>query len=413
MPALTPTGRHKPLERQPDCPRVVSDRLRVVYLDHSAELSGAELALLRLLPILVDKIDAHVILAQNGPLADRLVSAGVSTEVLPMAEDARGLARDRIDAPGVPGAILAQTAHYSLAVARRLRRLHPDLVHTNSLKAGVYGGLAARAARVPAVWHLHDRIAHDYLPPAAVRLVRTLIRRLPTAVIANSQTTLNTVVAPGLFAEVIPCPVPIVSPQPPRLGTRTLHLGMVGRLAPWKGQHLFLDAFAKAFPRGGAEATLVGAAMFGDAAYEQTLRDQVTRLALQDRVHMTGFVDDVGRELAAFDLLVHASVIPEPFGQVILEGMAAGLAVAAPRVGGPAEIITNERNGLLYRAGDAEALAQTLIRLATNPVLRAELGAAAQQRARDFAPEVVGLELTRFYHRTLRWARQNGIRPLA
>src|SRR5205085_1347957 len=67
-----------------------------------------------------------------------------------------------------------------------------DLVHTNTLKAAVYGGLAGRLARVPVVWHVRDRIAPDYLPGAAVRFVHLASAVLPTTVIANSQTTLDT-----------------------------------------------------------------------------------------------------------------------------------------------------------------------------------------------------------------------------
>src|SRR5207253_379110 len=59
-----------------------------------------------------------------------------------------------------------------------------------------------------------------------------------------------------------------------------LRVGMMGRLAPWKGQHVFLEAFARSFPVGRAEAVVVGAALFGEAAYEDELRRQVADLGL-------------------------------------------------------------------------------------------------------------------------------------
>ena len=70
-------------------------------------------------------------------------------------------------------------------------------MHTNSLKAGVYGSLAARLAGVPVVWHVRDRIADDYIPKPAVRIVRTLIRHLADGVIANSTATLETLPPPS------------------------------------------------------------------------------------------------------------------------------------------------------------------------------------------------------------------------
>ena len=93
---------------------------------------------------------------------------------------------------------------------------------------------------------------------------------------------------------------------------------------------------------------LVGSAMFGEEEYEQQLIDLVGQLGISDRVDFCGFVHDVPKFLMDVDILVHASVIPEPFGQVVVEGMAAGLAVVASDAGGPAEVITHEVDGLLY-----------------------------------------------------------------
>jgi hypothetical protein len=63
-------------------------------------------------------------------------------------------------------------ARYIQRLGRRLRELGPDLVHTTSLKASVYGTIAARAVRLPLLWHLHDGLAADYLPPAVVPPMR-------------------------------------------------------------------------------------------------------------------------------------------------------------------------------------------------------------------------------------------------
>ncbi len=170
------------------------ERLRVVYLDHVALLSGGEIALLRLLPHL-RRVHPHVILGEDGPLADRLQEAGISVEVLPIAASARDLRRDAVRLGGASPAAALHTLAYIVRLARRLRKLRPDLVHTNSLKSGVYGSLAAKAAGVPLVWHVRDRIAEDYIPRPAVRLVRALIAGLADGVIANSTATLETLPA--------------------------------------------------------------------------------------------------------------------------------------------------------------------------------------------------------------------------
>ncbi len=369
-------------------------KLRVVYLDHCARPSGGELALARLLPAL-EGVEPHVVLAEEGPLVGILHQAGVSVEVLPMAEGARRLSRDRVRPGRVGGAAVGAASAYVLRLARRLRTLRPDLVHTNSLKAAVYGALAARLAGVPVVWHIRDRVAPDYLPAPAVAALRGLARVLPSHVIANSQATLACLPVAEGRASVVPSPVELPREAPiagealmPRAGG-PLTVGMVGRLAPWKGQDLFLRAFATAFPDGPERAVLVGEALFGEDDYAGELRSLSARLGLEGRVDWRGFRADVGAELRGLDVLVHASVVPEPFGQVVVEGMAAGLPVVAAGAGGPAETVTDGVDGLLYPPGDVGALAERLRLLASDPDLRARLGRAGARRAQAFSAEAL------------------------
>jgi glycosyltransferase involved in cell wall biosynthesis len=375
-------------------------RMRVVYLDHVARMSGGEIALLRLLPHL-DSIDRHVILAEDGPLVSALHTAGVSTEVLPLGSNARDLRKARVRPADLPLAAAGASAAYVLRLARRLRRLQPDLVHANSLKSGVYGSLAARLAGVPMVWHVRDRIADDYLPPAAVRLVRAMAANLPAAVIANSQTTMAT------LSKHSPHPVVIGSVLPDALcaeefshvrHTRDgLRYAIVGRLAPWKGQDVFLRAFAAAFQgRPKQEAVIIGSALFGEDDFEDELRALAQRLDIADQVRFRGFQPDIWRELTDIDVLVHASVTPEPFGQVVLEGMAAGVPVIATRDGGPGEIIDDGVTGLLYERGNPAELAWTMRRL-QHPALREQLSAAAHIAVNRYAPEGIAAELQALY----------------
>ena len=377
-------------------------RLRVVYLDHCARLSGAELALLRLLPSLVDEVEAHVVLAEDGPLVAKLEAVGISNEVVPLAEATRELARDRVRLTRLSAATLLSTARYTAAIASLLRRQRPDLVHTNSLKSGLYGSLAGRLAGVPAVWHLREHLTAGDLPPATLRMVKASIRHLPAAVIANSRSTLRHVSTPGLISTAIPSPIEVRVIHAPQPAGAPLRVGMVGRLAPLKGQDVFLEAFARAFPSADlARAVIVGSPLFGETSYEEQLRDLVARLGLEDRVEMTGFRDDIGAELGRLDVLVQASVTAEGFGQVVVEGMAAGLAVIAPRAGGPEEIVTDGYDGLLCPPGDVAALASTLRRLHGDEPLRRRLGQAGRQRALDFTPAVIAPQVVAFYHAVL------------
>lgn len=376
---------------------------RVVYIDHVARLSGGEIALVRLLEALGDRIEAHVVLGEHGPLTDRLEAVGATVHVLPIPMHLRDVRKDSVHPGGVGLRALAAVPSYVWRLRRLVRELKADIVHTNSLKAAMYGGVAGRLAGVPVVWHMRDRIAADYLPGAAVRLVRLASRVLPTWVVCNSQSTLATLPR-RMRASVLHSTVqhdPVL-PSPKRDWTRrdwVLVVGMVGRLAPWKGQHIFLDAFAQAFPDSPARAVLVGSAMFGEEEYADSLRSQVWALGLEDRVEFRGYREDIWAELARLDILVHCSTTPEPFGQVVVEGMAAGVPVIAADAGGPAEIISDGVDGLLVPPVDVDALARSMRMLAANGDLRVSLIRAARVSSERFAPEVIAQEMLGVYSR--------------
>jgi glycosyltransferase involved in cell wall biosynthesis len=133
---------------------------------------------------------------------------------------------------------------------------------------------------------------------------------------------------------------------------------------------------------------VIGAPLFGEDSYAASLPPLAEALGVARRVEFSGFREDVARELAELDVLVHASLVPEPLGQVVQEGMRAGLPVVAAAAGGPAEVIDDGRDGLLYPMGDAAALGSALVQLARDADLRKRLGVAAAARARQFDPEL-------------------------
>ena len=113
----------------------------------------------------------------------------------------------------------------------------------------------------------------------------------------------------------------------------------------------------------------------------ERLRAQATALSIQDHVRFLDVRDDVPALLAASDIGIIASH-QEGFSNAVLEGMAAGLAMAVTAVGGNPEAVIDGECGLVMPAKDPPALARALARLAGDPALRRRLGAAAQRRAR-------------------------------
>jgi glycosyltransferase involved in cell wall biosynthesis len=389
-------------------------RPRVAFLDHCALQSGAELALARLVPAMTD-FEIVVILGEDGPLADMLRALGIEVRVKALAPNTRYFARGAV-APGAGAARAAlSTAGYSLRLAWLLRRLDADIVATNSLKSALYGGVAGRLAGIPVVWHVRDRISDDYLPSVAVALVRAATRWLPAGLIANSQATLQTLRlsphnARRLRAQSIgdPCPAEDFAVERPWRSDDEFTVGLIGRISPWKGQDVFLRAFAQAFPNEAARAMIIGGALFGEEAYADTLADLAKELGIADRVDFLGHVGNVPPLLAELDLVVHASTIPEPFGQVVVEAMAAGVPVLAADAGGPAEVVTHDVDGLLYRMGDVAELASGMVRVWQDPDLRRRLVSNGHLTAARYAPGVIARRVEEVYSDLVRRDRSKG-----
>lgn len=373
---------------------------RLVILDHSAQMSGAEIALLNTVTAM-RKYEPVVVLAEDGPLRARLAAQGTHVLVEPLTERLRAFSRRdiRLSVTGLRP-VPELLAHID-SLASLVLGLSPACVLSNSMKSHVYGAVVARRARVPHIAYVRDRVSVDFMSQSAVRMMRTLLATTPDGVIANSMATLSSV--PSFFVKPIHTVIesPILPPAAAvtDYGERgTLTFGMVGRLTPWKGQELAIRAFSDAFPAGEAShrMRIIGGALFGEEAYAESLRGLVRSLGLDARVDFVGHVDDVYAEMLRLDALVHASVIPEPFGQVVAQGMAIGLPVVASGEGGPLEIIEPNRTGLLFRPRDQGDLSRQLSRLANDAPLRCRLGCSAREVATRYSPDKVAERLERF-----------------
>ena len=174
-------------------------------------------------------------------------------------------------------------------------------------------------------------------------------------------------------------------------------LGLVGRLQPWKGQDRLLRAQALLRERGhDVHLLIVGGDAYGlSHEYAESLPRLVTELGLTEAVTMTGQVPDAGPYIYLMDILVNASD-PEPFGIVLLEGMARGAAVVAVDSGGPAEFIVHGETGVLASSGEPSALADAIEPLLLSSTLRQTIAQAGRERyLQDFTDTAMR---KRFFH---------------
>jgi glycosyltransferase involved in cell wall biosynthesis len=359
--------------------------VRVLFVDHTAKLGGGEIALLNLVRNLDPNIvRPMVVLFEDGPLVKR-IQLHAETHVLPLSQAVGAAAKDRLGWKSLlqcRAALLA--CLHSLKLARLVRRTGVDLIHTNSLKADIIAGLAGWLARVPVIWHVRDRIEPEYLPAPVVRIFRWLSRKMPDYVIANSQATLSSLrlEEPNERARVVHDGCNADAAKETQLNpNRGMRIGLIGRVSPWKGQHIFLQAAALLHPLyPAAKFQIIGAPLFSEREYEAHLHALNRALQLENAVEFAGFVEDVAARIAQLDIVVHASTIGEPFGQVIIEAMAEQKPVVATNGGGVPEIVEDGITGLLVPMGDAPRMAQALTYLLDHPQAAAQMGHRGWER---------------------------------
>jgi glycosyltransferase involved in cell wall biosynthesis len=368
----------------------------VVFATHSSADSGAEQATVSTIAAWPSALPRPLLLlAEHGPIEERALRSEVDVEVALLDRRVASVRRHESGPVRLLRAVVGLLRHAG-PVREVLDRRRADVLVATSIKALLFGWPAARRRRAAIVWSVHDRIHRSYLPGAAVLVLRHVAPRLVDGIVVNSRTTLETI-RPGRTPVIVAAPtVPLDDRDFSEPGDDVRRVVVLGRLAPWKGQDLFLRAFARAFAGSATEAVVVGGALFGEDDYAASLHDEAERLGIADQVRFTGHLDDPWTELAEADVLVHCSRIPEPFGMVVVQGMWARCAVVATRPGGAAALVTDRQDGLLVPCDDEPALAEALAELRDDPALRRRLATAARATASAYRPEVVAPDLARW-----------------
>lgn len=330
-------------------------------------------------------VRVSMLLTEHGPLVELLRARGIPVTVCGNDFDSRSLT-----IAGAGPLRLIGGAFELIRLGRRLgeyvRAEDADVLVAGSSKALLMGAVAARRARVPLVWQVHDRIAGEYFGTVLAALLRLLGWVLARGVVANSHATLATLYTRGRVAAVAYPGVEdtATGERAPQRAPGDVRIVLVGRLTPWKGHAVLLRALPL-LRRPPAAVTLVGGTFFGEQDHRRELERAAAGLAVP--VEFTGHVEDPGAYLRAGDIAVHCSVTAEPFGQVVVEAMRAGCAVVAADAGGPTEIVRHDVDGLLVTPGDPAALAAALDRLIADPALRTRLAEAGMRRSGDFSIE--------------------------
>lgn len=285
-----------------------------------------------------------------------------------------------------------------LRLARLIRRVRPHILHTHTAKAGAVGRLAALLAgdaRPPIVVHtFHGHVLRGYFDPlrtAGFRLLERWLATRTTALVAVSPQVRDDLVALGVaprerFVVVrlgIELEQRVAAERDGRVESRRVlgigpdrfAVGWIGRMTGVKRTDDVLRAFRRLRDRG-VDACLC---MVGDGPDRSAIERRAHELGVMRDTLFLGYQEEVAPYYAAFDAMILPS-INEGTPVSAIEALAAGRPVVATRVGGVPDVVREGENGFLVEAGDVDALAERLARLAVDPELRERLGAAGRAR---------------------------------
>ncbi len=293
---------------------------------------------------------------------------------------------------------IVETMRSARRLASIIRKERVSVVHVNEI-LDVYGGIAARIAGVPCVWHIRADISAW---PFALRAVLPrIVAWLSSEIIAVSASVeeevfrLQGIDTPKV--SVIHDPGPDPSAFRPDLNGTSVrrelglddHVGivvLVAKMVEPKGHEVLIRAVPTVLASlPDTHFVIVGGEVEGShhQRYAAHLRRLPSELGVESAVTFTGYRSDVPAIMAAADVVTHCSTHPDPFPGVVLQGMALGKAVVASDIGGPREQIEDGVSGVLVAPGDPVELARAIIDLLGDPPKRASLGSVAATSVRD------------------------------
>ncbi|WP_445637021.1 Glycosyltransferase family 4 protein [Nostoc sp. DSM 114161] len=338
--------------------------MKILFLDQSGKPGGAELCLIDIAKPY--RHDSLVALFADGSFKELLQQNNIPVEVL--RNEAIAVRKESGLLQGLNS--LGQLIPLIIKVVKKAREY--DLIYANTQKALVVGAIASFFSRRPLVYHLHDILSTEHFSQINLQIAVNLANSFASLIIANSQASKTAFIEAGGCRDIVEVVYNGFEPKNYYTDESDIKklqqnlelqgkfvIGHFSRLAPWKGQHILIDALAQCPPQ--VIAILVGDALFGEQNYVQQLHQQVAKLGLENRVKFLGFRSDIPKLMAACDLVAHTSTSPEPFGRVIVEAMLCEKPVIAAKDGGAMELVEHGLNGFLVAPEEPQQLAQAII----------------------------------------------------
>jgi glycosyltransferase involved in cell wall biosynthesis len=354
-------------------------KIRCLIVEDAGDMGGVQFSSFYLATYFLkhQNIEATLLIPGDGPFYRRCVDHQMNVLLYhkrSLVSSSISVMRDRIRIPNIPG-LLWNVLIIPLQIAdfRKIFQLHnPDIVITKGIHAHICGSLAARISGISSVWHLQDLISPRFggffrwffgllaaALPNRIMGEQPMIEQLPARVEKKSDVVLN-----GIDLDAFYKPEDRIKiRQEFKISEHSFVIGHAARLIPWKGQHLLLEAFKKyAETNPNCHLILVGAALFTNKSYEDSLREYIRNHHLEEKVIMTGNREDLGSVLAAMDVFIYPSVEKDTMPLSLIAAWAAGLPVAVSNLPGLAESVKGNPGTLIFENKNISQITEAINR---------------------------------------------------
>jgi len=345
---------------------------RILYIEGSGDIAGGgQISLIKLLENIDRTLITPILICPfSGDLVSHVEKLGIPAEILNM------------DSPKKNPVKFFGSVH---KLRQLMRSMKVDLVHANTSRSALYGGLAAKPLELPVIWHVrviesegrYDRFLAGLCHKLVV-VSKAVEKRFNWLLSKNPEKV--TVIHNGVDIREF---CPIISGDDVRsefnLEPNVPVAGIVGNLLVWKGQEYFIRAALEV-------RKVIPSAMFlivGDGECRHDLERSSEKLGIRDKVIFAGRRFDIPKLMAAMNVIVHSSITPEPFARVIIEAMAMGKPVVAMNEGGVPEIIEDGVNSISIPPKDASLMAQKIIELLSDRDKARKIGQVARRHVEE------------------------------
>ncbi len=342
---------------------------RILFVAHTADLSGSSNSLLRLLKYAKQEHEVAVVVPRSGPLVQAVSEMGIPFHVMDRYE---------LKWPSIP------------ALAQYIVVGKFDVVYGNNVSSGTRNALvAAKLVRRPFIWHVREMLGNTRakviaflryadaiiaVSQASAAIVRQHVGTKSVDVVYNGieidDFSMGRDAARSYLLEAAGLPADSIV---------VVNLGVVSPLKNQQATVEIVENLVHRFP--GVVLIVVGSLQLFPG-YAQHVRDYVNKHRLEQNVRFLDLRDDVPALLQGADIMIHTSK-QDANPRSILEAMAAKLPVVAFDVGGIPEMVVDGKTGYVVPFGDIAGMVESIVKLLEDSTLRERLGLAGRKRVLD------------------------------